>query len=426
MSVKVERLEGSKVSMEFKIEGAKFNEAIDKAFKTNGNKFKVPGFRAGKVPKNIVEKMYGEGVMYDEAFNIIAEEEYVKAVEANNLEVVSRPEVDIKEIGKDKELEFTIVVYVKPEFEIKGYKDIKIEKISTEVSKEDVEKEIETIRAKNARIITKESGAVESGDVTVIDFEGFLDGVAFDGGKGENYELEIGSNSFIPGFEDQIIGMKVGEEKDISTTFPEKYQSENLAGKTTIFKIKLHEIKAKELPTIDDEFAKDVSEFETIAEYKKSVKERLEKTKEGMVKLEKETKIMDKLAELVTVEIPAAMIDSRVEDMLKDFEGKLSMQGLNMAQYLEILNTDVESLKGQFKDNAIRDIKISLAMESIEKQENFVITDADIDNKIDTLASQYGQTPESLKANPNAREYMKKRLEEDKTIEFVVAATKEV
>lgn len=371
MSVKVERLEGSKVSMEFKVESAKFNEAIDKAFKINGKQFKIPGFRAGKVPRNVVEKMYGEGVLFDEAFNIIAEEEYVKAVEENKLDVVSRPEVDIKEIGKDKDLEFNIVVYVKPEVTITGYKDITIEKIDTAVSEEAVEKEIETIRTKNARIVTKENGSVENGNIAVIDFEGFLDGVAFEGGKGEKYELEIGSNSFIPGFEEQIIGMKVEEEKDISTTFPEQYQSEALAGKTTIFKIKLHEIKEKELPALDDEFAKDVSEFENIADYKKSVRERLEKAKEGTVKLEKETKIMNKLAELVTIEIPTAMVDTRVENMVKDFEENLAMQGLKMEQYLEILNMDMDGLKVQFKENALKDIKISLAIESIEAQEKF-------------------------------------------------------
>lgn len=425
MSVKVEKLEGSKISMMFKVEAARFNEAVDKAFKTESKKFKVPGFRAGKVPKSVIEKMYGEGVLFDEAFNIIAEEEYSKAVIENKLEVVSRPEVDIKEIGKDKDLEFSIIVYVKPEIILKGYKEIKIEKVETSVSEKDVDKEIENIRSKNARIITKETGKVEKGDTAVIDFEGFLDGVAFEGGKGEKYDLEIGSNSFIPGFEDQIIGMKAGDEKDISTTFPKEYQSEALAGKTTIFKIKVHEIKAKEMPKLDDEFAKDVSEFETLADYRKSVKEKLEFTKQGVAKAEKETKIMDKLADLVKVEIPTAMIDSRVESMLKEFEDKLSMQGLKMAQYLEILNTDIEGLKSQFKDNAIKDIKISLAIESIEAQENFEVLEEEVDKKIDELAKEYGQSSESLKTNPNAREYMKKRLMEDKTLEFLVANAKE-
>ncbi len=426
MSVKVEKLEGSKVSMEFKVENVKFNEALDKAFKINNKHFKVPGFRTGKVPRNVIEKTYGEGVLFDEAFNIIAEEEYSKAVEENKLEVVSRPEVDIKEIGKDKDLLFSIVVYVKPEVTIDGYKDIKIEKVNVAVSEDDVNKEIDTVRTKNARIVTKEDGVVENGDVTVIDFEGFLDGVAFEGGKGEKYELEIGSNSFIPGFEEQIIGMKVEDEKDITTKFPEGYQSEALAGKETIFKIKLHEIKKKEMPKLDDEFAKDVSEFETIEEYKKSVRERLEKAKLGTAKAERESKIMDKLAELVKIEIPEAMVSSRVENMIKDFESNLSMQGLKLEQYLQMLNMDMEALKVQFKDNALKDIKVSLAMESVEKQEKFEITDEDIDKKIDELASQYGQTPDSLKKNPNAREYMKKRLVEDKTLEFLANGVKEV
>lgn len=425
MSVKIEKLEGSKVKMEFKIEAAKFNDAVDKAFKINGSKFKVQGFRAGKVPRNIVEKTYGESVMYDEAFNIIAEEEYSKAVIENNLSVVSRPEVDIKEIGNNKDLEFNIVVYTKPEVEIKGYKDIKIDKVDTKVTEKDIDAEIEIVRGKNARIITKEKGQVENGNITVIDFEGFLDGVAFEGGKGEKYELEIGSNSFIPGFEEQIIGMKIGEEKEITTTFPKEYQSKDLAGKTTIFKVKLHEIKVKEMPKLDDEFAKDVSEFETLVDYRKSVKDKLELTKKGMAKAEKETKIMEKLAELVKVEIPGAMIDAKVDSMLKEFEDKLATQGLKIEQYLEILNTDIEKLKLQFKDNAIKDIKISLAMESIEKQEKFEVTEKDVDKKIDELAKEYGQSSDSLKTNPNAREYMKNRLVEDKIIEFLVDNVKE-
>lgn len=426
MSLKLEKLEGSKVSMEFKVESAKFGEALDKAFKMNGKQFKVPGFRAGKVPRNVIEKMYGESVLLDEAFNIIAEEEYSKAVTENKLEVVSRPEVDIKVIGKDKDLEFNIVVYVKPEVEIKGYKDIEIEKVATIVTEEDILKEIDTVRKKNARIITKEDGVVENGDITVIDFEGFLDGVAFEGGKGEKYELEIGSGNFIPGFEEQIIGMKISEERDITTTFPKEYQSEALAGKTTIFKIKLHEIKKKEMPELNDEFAKDISEFETIADYKKSVKERLELASQGKDKAEREKKVLDKLAALVTVEIPEAMIESRVENMIKDFESNLSMQGLKMDQYLKILNMDMDALKVQFRDNAISEIKINLAMESIEKQEKFEITEADIDNKIEELAKQYGQSADSIKKSPNAREYMEKRLAEDKTLAFLLANSKEI
>ena len=282
MSVEIKKLENSKVTMDFKVSKEDFNKALDEAFAKNVKNFKIPGFRNGKVPRNVVEKTYGEGVLYDEAFSIAAEKEYEEAIKANDLFVVSRPEVDIKEIGKDKDLEFTITVYVKPEVEIKDYKGIEIEKVSEKVTAEDVKKELENIQDKNARILTVEDGEVKNKDIAVIDFEGFLDGVAFEGGKAEKYELEIGSGNFIPGFEEQIIGMKNGEEKDINVTFPEEYHNADLAGKAVVFKIKLHEIKRKELPKLDDDFAKDISEFDTFEEYKKSVKARLEETKKKL------------------------------------------------------------------------------------------------------------------------------------------------
>ena len=299
MSVKITKLEGSKVKLEFNVEKEKFNQALDEAFKKNAGKIKMPGFRNGKVPRNVIEKTYGEGVFFDEAFNIIAEKEYAAAMEENELEVVSHPEVDIQEIGKDKDLVFSIEVYTKPEATLKQYKGLEIEKVNTEVTDNDVNAELENIRTRNARVVVKEDGAVENGNIANIDFEGFLDGVAFEGGKAEKYDLEIGSGSFIPGFEEQLVGMKVGEEKDITTTFPENYGNAELAGKETIFKIKVHEIKKKELPELDDEFAKDISEFDTLEEYTKSVRERLEKSKEVSAKAERETKAVDALCENV-------------------------------------------------------------------------------------------------------------------------------
>ena len=422
MSVKLKKLENSKVTMEFKVSKEDFNKALDEAFAKNAKHFKIPGFRNGKVPRNVIEKTYGEGVLYDEAFNIAAEKEYEKAIEENDLFVVSRPEVDIKEIGKDKDLEFTITVYVKPEIEVKDYKGIEIEKVSKEVTDEDLNKELEMIQDKNARIITVEDSEVQNKDIAVIDFEGFLDGKAFDGGKAEKYELEIGSGSFIPGFEEQIIGMKVGEEKDITTTFPEEYHSAELAGKETIFKIKLHEIKRKELPALDDEFAKDISEFDTFEEYKKSVKERLETSKKSMAKAERENKVIEKLAEKVDVEIPESMIEMEIDSMIKNFEGNLSYQGITLDQYMQMLNIDMEALKAQFRDNAVKQVKIRLAMESVAKQENIEATAEEIDKKIDELSAQYGDgSSDSLKANENARQYMKGRIEEEKLLEILVA-----
>lgn len=420
MSVKITKKEGAQIELEFVVDKEKFNEALNTAFKKNAGKFKVPGFRNGKVPRNVIEKTYGEGVFYDEAFNIVADDEYIKAIEENNLEIVSRPEVDIKEIGKDKDLKFVITVYVKPEVKLANYKDIKIEKVDTKVTNKDLEVEMENIRSKNARVITKESGTVENGDITVIDFEGFLDGVPFDGGKAEKHELEIGSGSFIPGFEEQLIGMNVGENKDITTTFPENYGNADLAGKETIFKIKLHEIKAKELPTLDDEFAKDVSEHETLEEYKKSVKERLVKSKEISAKAERETKVVDKLIEKVEVTLPEPMIEHEIEHMLSDFEQNLSGQGMNLEQYMQILNIGETELKAQFRDGAIKDIKLKLAFEEVEKQEKFEVTDEEINTKIDELSTTYGQDAEPLKKNPNVKDYMTKKIKQDKILEFLV------
>ena len=426
MSVKVEKLENSKVTMEFKVSKKDFNKALDEAFAKNGKNFKIPGFRAGKVPRNVIEKTYGEGVLYDEAFNIVAEKEYEKAVTENDLFVVSRPEVDIKEIGKDKDLEFTITVFVKPEVEITDYKGIEIEKVSEEVTEEDLNKELEQIQDKNARIITVEDGEVKDKDIAVIDFEGFLDGKPFDGGKAEKYELTIGSGSFIPGFEEQIIGMKVGEEKDITTTFPKDYHSKELAGKETIFKIKLHEIKRKELPALDDEFAKDISEFDTFEEYKKSVKERLEVSKKNMAKAERENRVIEKLAEKVTVEIPESMIDMEIDTMIQNFEGNLAYQGITLDQYMQMLNIDRDALKAQFRDNAIKQVKIRLAMESVTKQEKVEVSAEEIDKKIEELSAQYGDgSADSLKNNENARHYMKHRIEEEKLLDILVASAVE-
>lgn len=421
MSVKITKLEGSKIKLEFNVEKEKFNAALDEAFRKNAGKIKMPGFRNGKVPRNVIEKTYGEGVFYDEAFNIVAEKEYVAAIEENELEVVSQPEVDIQEIGKDKDLVFTIEVYTKPEATLKQYKGIEIEKVNTEVSEDDVKAELDSIRARNARVTVKEEGVVENGDIANIDFEGFLDGVAFDGGKAEKYDLEIGSGSFIPGFEEQLVGMKPGEEKDITTTFPENYGNADLAGKETIFKIKVHEIKKKELPELDDEFAKDVSEFDTLEEYTKSVRERLEKSKEVSAKAERETKAVDALCENVEVEIPEPMVHGQIHQMIHEFEQNLAYQGMTLEQYKQILNIDDKALHEQFEASAVKDIKLKLALEQVLKAENIEVTMDEINARIDELATTYGNDAEPLKKNPNVINYMTEKLRQEKAIEVVVA-----
>ncbi len=421
MSVKITKLEGSKIKLEFNVEKEKFNTALDEAFRKNAGKIKMPGFRNGKVPRNVIEKTYGEGVFYDEAFNIIAEKEYAAAIEENELEVVSHPEVDIVEIGKDKDLVFTIETYTKPEATLKQYKGLEIEKVNTEVTEDDVKTELDNIRARNARVTVKEDGTVENGDIANIDFEGFLDGVAFEGGKAEKYDLEIGSGSFIPGFEEQLVGMKPGEEKDITTTFPENYGNADLAGKETIFKIKVLEIKKKELPELDDEFAKDVSEFDTLEEYTKSVRERLEKSKEVSAKAERETKAVDALCEKVEVEIPEPMVHGQIHQMIHEFEQNLAYQGMTLEQYKQILNIDDKALHEQFEASAVKDIKLKLALEQVLKAENIEVTMDEINARIDELATTYGNDAEPLKKNPNVINYMTEKLRQEKAIEVVVS-----
>lgn len=421
MNVKIEKQEKSKVVLEFTMPKDDFNKALDKAFAKNAKHFKVPGFRNGKVPRNVVEKVYGEGVLYESVIEDTVDEEYRKALEENKLEPVSRPEMDVKQIGKDKDFIYTVSFYVKPEAKVSKYKGLEIEKVDVKISKEDVEAELESVRNKNAEIKSVEDRKLQQNDISTIDFEGFVDGVAFEGGKGENFELTIGSGQFIPGFEDQLVGMEIGEEREIKVTFPKEYHAENLAGKDSTFKVKLISIKEKILPELDDEFAKDVSEFETLEEYKKDLKAKVKERKENQAKAERESKAIEKLVENVEVEIPEAMIDHEIEHMIESFAQNLSYQGMSMEQYLEYTNTKMDDFKESLKPNAIKDIKLRLALEFINKAENVVVEDKEIDEKIEELSKQYGSTDsDSLKKNESVRNYMREKLIQDKTMALVV------
>lgn len=421
MNVKIEKQEKSKVVLEFTMPKDDFNKALDKAFAKNAKHFKVPGFRNGKVPRNVVEKVYGEGVLYESVIEDTVDEEYRKALEENKLEPVSRPEMDVKQIGKDKDFIYTVSFYVKPEAKVSKYKGLEIEKVDVKVSKEDVEAELESVRNKNAEIKSVEDRKLQQNDISTIDFEGFVDGVAFEGGKGENFELTIGSGQFIPGFEDQLVGMEIGEEREIKVTFPKEYHAENLAGKDSTFKVKLISIKEKILPELDDEFAKDVSEFETLEEYKKDLKAKVKERKENQAKAERESKAIEKLVENVEVEIPEAMIEHEIEHMIESFAQNLSYQGMSMEQYLEYTNTKMDDFKESLKPNAIKDIKLRLALEFINKAENVVVEDKEIDEKIEELSKQYGSTDsDSLKKNESVRNYMREKLIQDKTMALVV------
>ena len=426
MSCKVEKTKNAnEIKMEITIEAEKFENAIKKVYFKNAKYFNIPGFRKGKAPQNIVEKYYGKEIFYEDAFNEIAGEEYEKAIEESKLEVVGKPQIDIVTMEKGQDLVFTAVVATKPEVELGKYKGIEIEKIEYNVEESDIENNLKQMQEKNARVISVET-PVENGNVAVIDFEGFVNGKAFEGGKGENYSLEIGSGSFIPGFEDQVIGMKIDEEKDINVKFPDEYFSKDLAGKDATFKVKVHEIKKKELPELDDEFAKDVSEFDTLKELKDSIKERLVKENEQKAKYEKEDAVMKVVTEGMKVDIPTGMVEVEVDNMVKDMEQRMSYQGLKLEQYLKMLNKTEAEFRKDYEPQAIEAIKSRLALEAIIKSEKIEATEKDVKEKLEEMAKNYGKTAEELEKNDNIKEYIKQGIENEKAIEFLVENAKEV
>lgn len=424
MNVKVEKQENSKVVLEFTMDKDTFEKELDKAFHKNAKYFKVPGFRNGKVPRNIVEKVYGEGVLYESVIEDNVDNEYRKSVEENNLDVVSKPELDVKQIGKGKDFIYTVTLYVKPEAKVKKYKGLEVKKIDTKVTKKDVDARLESDRQKNARVTSVEDRKLQKDDISTIDFEGFVDGVAFEGGKADNFELTIGSGQFIPGFEDQLIGMEIGEEREINVTFPEEYHAENLAGKPAMFKVKLISIKEKILPELDDEFAKDVSEFETLDEYKKDLEKKIKEEKEASAKNAKEMAVIDELVKNTEVTIPESMIEDEVENMAEQFKANLSYQGLTLEQYCGFMNTDVNGFKTNLKPEAEKNVKMKLALEAVAKVEDIKVEDKEIDEKIDELKKQYGSddTSDDLNKNENVRHYMEDKIRQDKLMKIIVDA----
>ena len=422
MECKVEKTKNAnEVKLEMTIEAAKFDEAIKKVYFKSAKYFNIPGFRKGKAPMNIVEKYYGKEIFYEDAFNELVPEELAKAVEENKLEVVSRPDIEVQEIGKGQDLKFTAVLQTKPEVELGKYKGVEIEKIEYKVTDEDVDHELSHMQEHNSRLITVEDGSVEKGNIANINFEGFVDGVAFEGGKAENHDLEIGSNTFIPGFEDQIIGMKIDEEKDIKVKFPDEYFSKDLAGKDATFKVKVNEIKKKELPKLDDEFAKDVSEFDTLKELKDSIKEKKQKQNDDRAKYETQDAVIKAVCEDIKVEIPSGMVETETENMLKDMEQRLSYQGLKLEQYLQIMGKTKEDMQKEYEPQAIEAIKSRLAIEAVIKAEKIEVPEIDVDEKIKEMAKNYGkENDEEFLKNENVRNYIKQGLESEKAIDFLV------
>ena len=392
MNCKVEKTENAnEVKLEITVEAEKFENAMKKVYFQNAKYFNIPGFRKGKAPMNIVEKYYGAQIFYEDAFNEVATEAYEEALTENKIDVVSRPEVDIAQMEKGKDLIFTAVVQTKPEVKLGKYKGIEIQKIEYKVDKKDVDHELEHMQEHNSRLVTVDDRPLENGDTATIDFEGFVDGVAFEGGKAEGHELEIGSGTFIPGFEEQLIGMELENEKEIKVTFPKEYFSKDLAGKDATFKVKLHDIKKKELPELDDEFAKDVSEFDTLEELKKSIKEKLTKNKEQREKYETEEAVLKAVCEDSKLDIPSGMIELEIDNMLKDFEQRLSYQGLNLEQYLKMIGKTEEEMRKEYEPQAIEAIKSRLVLEAIMKAEKIEASEEEIKAKMEEMAKSYGR-----------------------------------
>ena len=420
MSLKnTNKVETNLYEIEFDADKATFDAAVEKVYRKEVKKITVPGFRKGKAPRSIIEKMYGKGVFYEDAINEIIPNAYESAIKEAGLTVVSRPEFDIVTID-DNGVVLKAKFYVKPEVSLKEYKGFKVTKTVDEVTEENINQEIEMVRARNGRIVDVTDRAVENGDLAVIDYEGFCDGVAFDGGKAEKYELAIGSSSFIPGFENQIIGHNIGESFDITVKFPEEYHSESLAGKDAIFKIVLHEIKKNELPELDDEFAKDVSEFDTLDEYKADIKAKLVSKNEKSAENAVEEQIINALIENLEAEIPAPMFESEAENFVRDYDSRLRMQGLDLQTYCKYTGQTLETLREQFKPMAERQVKTRLALEKIVELEAITASDEEVEAEYENLATAYGMKAEEVKKYVEA-DAVKADLSVKKAVDFVKA-----
>lgn len=428
MSLAVEKLDGSMAKLTITVPAEEFTKAITSAYNKQKSKFSVPGFRKGKVPQAFIEKMYGVAIFYEDAANQLINEYYPKELENCEEEITSNPEIDVTQIEKGKDFIFTATVAVKPEIKIGDYKGVEIEKIDTTVTDEDVMAEILKDQKENGRKIDVTDRAAQMDDEVTINFEGFVDDVAFEGGKGENYKLTLGSHSFIDTFEDQIVGKNIGDKFDVNVTFPEEYHVEDLKGKPAVFKVELLAISTLELPELDDEFASDVSSFETFAEYKEDKKKTLEVKKEEQAKREKQSKVVEKIAEAAEVEIPEAMIKYNQERIMNEMSQRMMYQGLQMEQYLQLMGTTKEEFLERVKPDAIARIKTSLVLEAVAAAENIVASDDDVDAEIQDMATQYQMKPEELKDMIGAPELenIKKDIASRKALEFLGENCKEV
>ncbi|MFC4306123.1 trigger factor [Cohnella boryungensis] len=427
MTAKWEKIEKNLGVLEVEVDAEQVVIALDKAFRKVVQKVNVPGFRKGKVPRTIFEARFGIESLYQDAIDILLPEAYTKAVEETGIDPIDRPDVDVEQFGKGKSFKFKAKVTVRPEVKLGEYKGLEVPVESAEVTDEEINGELERLQQRHAELVVVDEGTAQMGDFTSIDFEGFLDGVPFEGGKGERYSLELGSNSFIPGFEDQVVGLNIAEEKDINVTFPENYQAENLAGKAVVFKVKLHEIKRKNLPALDDEFAKDVSEFDTLDEYKADLKTKLGERKEKDAQTARETAIVDKAAEAAELEIPQVMVDNEIGHMLKDFENRLRQQGMNLDLYYQFSGQDEAALKAQMQGDAEKRVRSNLVLEEIAKAENLEVSNEEIGEELESLAKVYNRSAEELRGIFESNGYLENLsadLKVRKAVKFLVDNSK--
>ena len=397
MSVQVEKLEKSMAKLTIEASAEDFAAAIDKAYKKNRNKIAMPGFRKGKAPRKMIEKMYGAGVFFEDAANIIIPDAYTDAAKESGLEIVAQPEIDVVQVEAGKPFIFTATVAVKPEVTLGEYKGIEVEKKTVEVTEEDITAEIDSVRERNSRMITVEDRATKDGDTVVIDFDGYVDGEQFEGGKAEDYSLVLGSHSFIDNFEEQLVGKNIGDEVEVNVTFPEQYQAEELQGKPAVFKVKIKEIKVKELPEADDEFAQDVSDFETLAEYKEDLKKKLEESKQAALDREKEETVITKIIENAQMDIPEPMVDAQTRQMTQEFAQRIQSQGLSIEQYMQFTGLTPQKMVEELKPQALKRIQSRLVLEAVAAAENIEATEEDIQKEIETMASMYQMEADKLK-----------------------------
>lgn len=427
MSVQVETLENNMAKLTIEVSEDKLEKALQEAYLKQKNMISLPGFRKGKVPRNMIEKMFGPEIFYEDAANQLIRENYGPAADESGIDIVSRPTIDIAQIQKGKPFIFTAEVAVKPEVSLGEYKGVSVAKADITVTDDEVDEAIENERNNNARIITVEDRPIEEGDTAVIDYEGFVDGIAFEGGKGENQSLEIGSHSFIDTFEEQLIGKNSGDEAEINVTFPEEYHAEDLAGRPAVFKVKIHEIKTKELPELDDEFAQDVSEFDTLEEYREDVKKHLTETKETEARHAQEDEAIDRIVENSSMEIPEAMIETQVEVMIDEFAQRISQQGLSFEQYMQFSGQTMDKLKDQVRPDALKRIKSSLVLEKIAEEEKIEVTEDDVKAEAEKMAAAYGMESDKLleMLGDSEKDSMKKDLAIQKAITLIMDNVKE-